>query len=242
MFVVSPDFLEPIYKESAGYTFKIQGYGNFQDACKGLLKTNVQDIIGFLILAEKLPEDLSYFEKFLEYCNLVSDVSKRIVIALQNNTGFNQLILRIKPKNIKVSLISNYEVVSDTFIKKTLFGTILKDSLKPYKVLSDDIIDINRFTEKISIKYTPLFHSYTFKCIEPILNYSSLEEALSVDKNLRELEKFDDILYELRLVYLYKKFNMEYKVSYDLDSMILSNSQYCVYKSIEAIIDETYGG
>ena len=59
IFVISPVYLEALYEEAKPFDFRLQGYGNFTDACEGLLYTNVKDIIGYAYVADNLPKDLS---------------------------------------------------------------------------------------------------------------------------------------------------------------------------------------
>lgn len=77
IYVISPTFLKSLYKEALHYDFKLQGYGNVTNALKGLLKTNIDDILGFAYVNTRLPSNTQPLEFFIKTCGMLSECYDR---------------------------------------------------------------------------------------------------------------------------------------------------------------------
>lgn len=165
MYVVSPDFLLPFEEQSANYTFNIKGFRlfvndpdspNVLSAKSELYKSNINDIIGFVILVD----DLSYYiDEINEFLTSVDSFckghSRRVVIGTMINKGDKAFSELVYVENIELFRVTNINILTDHIVKHELFGTVIKGKT-PYKFMlknSDNLhyVDIPR------LKYTPIF-------------------------------------------------------------------------------------
>ena len=52
IFMISPSFLDAAFTEAKKYDFVLQGYGSFEMGIQGLVKINVIDLLGIVLLVE----------------------------------------------------------------------------------------------------------------------------------------------------------------------------------------------
>ena len=158
IFVISPDYLEPLFNEAKKYDFKIQGYSTIQEAAKGLIKTNVYDILGFTFVSRTLPKDSSHLKSFLSLCNSMN-VRKKFLFALNDNSRLHELFTDHNYSNLDISYLNAIEVMTDIEINQNIFGSILKYNYAPYKLDAKQDSEFRK-TQLPRLEYKPVINKY----------------------------------------------------------------------------------
>lgn len=203
IFVISPVYLEALYEEAKPFDFRLQGYGNFTDACEGLLYTNVKDIIGYAYVADNLPKDLKEFDRFLSYCNLIATEETTFMLAIKDERNLADLKGFAKYKKINFSHIPNIEVFTDLLIKRDIYGSLLLSKYEPYQL---NVEPQKHFLHDIStIEYKPLFNNVILSLFNKPYLMRNVEETLKNDEIYNDVSKYSAPLEIMRrmLVMLY---------------------------------------
>lgn len=238
IFAISPDYLDVLNKESAKYDFALQGYGSFQKACKCLIKTNVEDILGYVFLSYELPKDLTFFREFLDKCNLCGG-DKKFLIATLNQARITQLDYS-SYKNLKFGIVKINEVVTDVVINRDIFGSILLANFEPY-VLTEKVEQKSINGNVPILTYEPLLSKDVLDCVDKIQLHSSLEETIRYDEILYRFKLAKSPLALLREFYI-KSF---YPIEQDKSSLecILNNctpKEYGIYKALIEMVSSEH--
>lgn len=226
IFIISPTYLNVLYKEALKYDFKLQGYGNVTNALKGLLKTNVSDIIGFAYVNTRLPTNLSHLKYFMSLCGMIcehADTPKKFIIALQDTEGFEDLLDRdfgnIDFSHIPISTLTDIEV------NRGIFGSILKNNYNPYdislKKQDDDAFDVNSIDLTKNdllalhdsfpvLSFHHAINPYYLQVFEHYILRESLEETIKQDDIFQDFSLYNKKLASLRKIYI----NIDYILSY----------------------------
>ncbi len=228
LFLISPQYLNALFEESKKYEFALQGYGNFNNAHKGLMYTNLSDVLGFAFVADALPSNLAKLKAFIKLVNVMSSVKKiTFLFALRDNSGLEKIVNTKRYKNITFKYIPGIEVFTDVVINKGIFGSILLDNYAPYVL---KVTEKHEFSEDIPcLSYKPLFTKYVMSVLDTPEFLSSLEETLEYDVYYSEVSKFNSTLGSLRECYLRFLFNED--VSEDLSA--IENSLHSVDNPID---------
>lgn len=237
IYVVSPDYLEALYTEAKNYTFCLQGYGNFYDATKGLLKTNISDILGFCYVGTELFYEKSDTSAYLETCNMLCrNNTKKFIFALQNSRGLADVLKISDFKNLNVSYLPDFEILTDTVINKQLFGSILLDNYSPY-LIKDEQPPVFK-VENPSLQYQTLFSDYVLQCLNPIDKLATFEDTKLNDNIYQEyINDKSDIAY-IRECKIKKLFDMPYdkKAIIEIIEKREEVQQYCIYRALASEI------
>lgn len=182
VFVISPDFLESILKESEKYSFEIQGYGNFKTACKRLMCVNATDLLGFVYLS-KTPckvgsEEYKSMLEFLHLCDLAEMNKKFLIMSQASLTDFSSLAS--KYKSIRFALLQNIEFVTDNVLNKDVFGSILLDNYEPYKFSKEKPVVLGDYSCP-RLEWKGLLPPALFEVEEKVHPLEELEDTLEND-------------------------------------------------------------
>ena len=220
IFAVSPSYLRYIREESLKYQFKLQGYGSLSKALDGLMKTNASEIGGFILVVDRLPDNKSMLYEFIRLCDMISENSspvKRFVFGLQDDSGLLPFLKESGFKNLEFYL-SKFEIVTDSFIKKDMFGTILDSYYKPYN--SNLEYKIKSTSTLKGLKYIPPLPVAVAKCLSPVAMLESVESSIDLDLYLKDLKSVSEIYYQLRLFGIKRKYDADYGNIEHLENMI----------------------
>ena len=239
IFMISPDYLEVCYNEIKKYECTLQGYGNFESGLRGLLKTNVSDILGYVFLSQALPKDREIFHEFLYRCNLCGG-DKKFLIALLDTTGLSEINFSLYP-NLRFGYIAITEVITNVTINRDIFGSILLDNFEPYK-FTDTEQAIPDLQKNYRLQYKPLFSSYILDCLQRVHLMDTLDETLLGDKVLYKYKKDNSILAAFREHYIKTYFsdNVDNSHLFDLISAESNGFTYGVYRSLINLISDNH--
>lgn len=97
IFMISPSFLDAAFTEAKKYDFVLQGYGSFKMGVQGLVKINVIDLLGIVLLVEN--------EKQIVLCSILKRYKKEIFL-----WEFNQNMSAVPLKVLDKLIETCYEV------------------------------------------------------------------------------------------------------------------------------------
>lgn len=210
MYVVSPDFLLPFERESKDCSFYIQGYRDFvsytnedgssyKSAISELYKTNINDILGFIILVDSLEPYIKDINTYLQEVNKVCKDNRRRVVIGSITAKSDRYLAQLDPTpNIDLYRVTNIDIVTDVTIRRDLFGTILAGRA-PYKFL-DSKNNKRSYIELPTLKYNPIISKRILRVLNPVTLISEdFDKVLSYDDvYVGYLEEGDTILAYIR--------------------------------------------
>lgn len=246
IFVVSPDYMDALYKESKSYSFDLQGYGSFKEANAGILRTNVSDILGFVILAEELPSEGSleyqHLLTFIRRCNSLKS-NRKFVIASSATISSKLLKLLKSQKNLRVFISSRFDSVTDVVINKNVFGSILLDNYNPYSFKNKEEENWKDYGSP-SLRFLPIVNSASTACISKVDKLDTFERTLENDKVFRELSQAKSEMLHFRKYFIAKEFfddvtSYEKKAEEVLNSMQDDYASWCLCASLKKFIDSS---
>lgn len=239
IFMISPDYLEVCFNEIKDYDCTLQGYGSIEKGIKGLLKTNVSDILGYVYLSSALPTDLGILDEFLYRCNLYGG-NKKFLIALLNTSGLNRIDFSKYP-NLRFGYIAIPEVITNVTINRDIFGTILLDNFSPYK-FENDVKTIPDLQNVYRLQYKPVFSSYILDCLKRVHIADSLEDTLLSDKVLYKYRMDQSILADFREHYIRTYFSDDVDNShlFELINTETNGMTYGVYRALIDLISASH--
>lgn len=225
IFVVSPWYLNSIYKEAQKYSFDLQGYGTFKSAISGITKVNACDLLGLAFVGKHLPESKNKGFKdmldFFQLCDLMAS-NKKFIIATEVPIAPWLPVFK-KYKHIRFIEPSAYDVMSDVVINKQVFGSILLDNSKAY--LMGIPQQETPMYDSPRIEYVPLFADALIQCVRKVEILDTTERTLDNDDTYRRFRSDKSFLQYFRAYYVSI-------LTEDLDSV----SQIC--ETITAILEE----
>lgn len=238
---VSPEHTRGLSEEIKPYSHSLAAYGNFEAASSGLRKLNSAEILGFLIILEDIPDDLQAFIKYIKRCNMISTgspVRKRLVIALQDQSDD----IKFSDTSIFSELDFyrlRYERMTDSFIKRDLFGLLLRAQNHPYKKKESVSVDFAKYSSKQSLQYNPLFSPVDMLALEDVQLRDDLHHTLVEDLPLAKLQDSSSFHYLLRKHAITKLFDESSHDNQDLLNYIADQSSKeklqlsLLYKSVQ---------
>lgn len=252
IFVISPDYLDSIFKEAKKYDFSIQGYSTVQDAAKGLLKTNVFDILGFVFVSRTLPKDLSVLHGFMELCNSMQ-TRRKFLFALNDNSRLFELFRDGGFQYLDIAYLNEIEVMTDIEINQNIFGSILKYNYDPYKLDDKERPSLAKGNLP-RLEYRPIINKYPLNVLEGVHVADTVDNTLKYDKiygEYRESENPDESLCKLRELYVKVDYSLKYKLQNKaelleeirqcdklISDLCTDNTLLCIYKSLLTIIKD----
>lgn len=234
LFVVSPDYLDAVFAEAKKYDFYLQGYGNLESAYKGLMKTNISDILGFVYLADSLPDNLGPLAEFVKKCDILNE-SRKFIFALRDTTNLQVLLNQLKVSNIKIGYLPELEVITDSVINKDIIGSILLDSYKPYKLNETEVNDVKRFSVN-RLHYEPLFSDSIFDCFGAVEKLATVEQTLNYDAFYNKYKDFNKVLTEIRKCFILREFGEVLDKKKLLELIKDEVEHYCEYRALVDIL------
>lgn len=225
IYVISPTFLKSLYKEALHYDFKLQGYGNVTNALKGLLCTNIDDILGFAYVNTRLPYNTEPLEVFIQTCGMLSecyDTPKKFLFALQDTEGLEE-IFNQDYGNLEFSYLPDVEVFTDLEINRGIFGSILKYNYDPYrtvivgrksesklKSVEDGTLakaDLVKLLDDFNrLEYVQAINPYFLKVFEPFHMLDNLKRTVEDDEIFQDYSEYNKLYANLRKVHLSIKY------------------------------------
>ena len=204
IFAISPNYLEALYNESKNFEFTLQGYGNIAESYKGLQGVNIKNILGFIYLGDKLPDE-KQFKRFLRVCNLISANNPRpFVIALCDGATLGNSLNTKKYKNLKFYTLPSIEILTNLVIKADIFGPILLDNFQPYQF--NEEVSESKIGHLNTIEYKPIISDVFYKIFSPAHYQGSLHNFIENDKIYNNLLTSNKLLAECRLIVLRCKY------------------------------------
>lgn len=227
--VISPDYLESCFKEAQDFSFCMQGYGNFEMANNRLMYTNAQDILGFAYVCEEMPKSGSkkykQMLKFFDNCNLMQ-ANLKFVIVTQGNIG--SVLKDLKQfKFLRFAYKESVEYITDTVLRRDVFGSILIDVYNPYEEIPTEVKDFTGF-DCPRLSFRPIVPDTLFLVASTVRRLDTLKETIDNDVILLKYGD-NEIVALLRQIFIIHRFgedcekliNQFYKKVVDLDDTIL---------------------
>lgn len=237
IFMISPSFLDAAFTEAKKYDFVLQGYGSFKMGVQGLVKINVIDLLGIVLLVENEKQLGIDALRFLKLCNSMESNKKVLVVSQSNLTTFSNKIKEFR--NLRFAILQNIEVVTDDLINRQIFGSILLDNYEPYNLdnNTDRVLVPYRYE---SLEYKPLISPYLLNCISKVVILDDIKKTLLSDKVYQQYIKDKSILASFREFYI--KHLMSYKVDPDILEKAIVDSNvrdpYLYYALIKLVCGE----
>lgn len=252
IFVISPDYLDSIFKEAKKYDFGIQGYSTVQDAAKGLLKTNVFDILGFVFVSRTLPKDLSVLHGFMDLCNSMQ-ARRKFLFALNDNSRLFELFREGGFEYLDIAYVNEIEVMTDIEINQNIFGSILRYNYDPYKLDEKEKPSLAKGNLP-RLEYKPIINKYPLNVLEEVHIADTVETTLKYDKiyeEYRETENPDEALCKLRELYIKVDYSLKcqmhdkaelleemQKCDKLISDLCTDKTLLCIYKSLLTMIKD----
>lgn len=207
VYVISPDFLRPLVEESKDYSFAIRGYYSVEEGINNLKFSNMDDLLGFVILFKSLPRRLTPLVNFINHLDFLCD--KPVVLASMDKSGMNLVINNVTHDNIKLFLCTPIMDMTDLVIKRDLFGTIVRESFSPYKFKELDNKTLNKkdFVHS-KFLYESILNKDTLLIAEPVIKAMNVNMSLESDPVLRSLSPSNPMHY-LRTLKIFKYYNID---------------------------------
>lgn len=235
VYAISPDYMMPMIVESKMYSFYVKAYHNARVAYENLCKTNLSSILGFILFYEELPDNLTYIIKFINFINVIGTKDTLVILAVNDPEGVTDfLIPKLKVDNISFKYITGFEVVTDSFIKKSLYGSVVLHNFDPYIENISPYKEITSFNSNVAL--TPILSNDVISILSPVVKLNNSENTIKHDLVMNSPTESNLMLY-MRINYIRASFGEEI----DEEGMIsrikaLDGINVIVYKSIISIM------
>ena len=235
VYVVSPDYLMPMVVESKMYSFYVKAYHNAKVAYDNLCKTNLSSVLGFILFYEELPDNLTYIIKFINFMNIIGTKDTLVILAVNDPEGVTDfLIPKLHVKNITFKYITGFEVVTDSFIRKSLYGSVVLHNYDPYVESIKPYKEVTSFNSNIAL--TPILSNDVVSILSPVVKLNNSENTIKHDLIMNSPSDSNLMLY-MRMNYIKASFGEEI----DEEGMLarikaLDGINTIVYKSIISIM------
>lgn len=220
VFVVSPEYLTAIKKETDKYSFAIQGYGNFELAERGFIKINAKDFLGFIYAKDTITEnDKLDVIDFIERLLLFDEIDFEVVIISKSKNKLAEIGNEFQGEAIKIKCVYDYDYLDDQMLK-AIFADIIYYKEDPYEFKSKDKVKVLAPDRRYMLRHDYLFPKYTellFKRVNIIrtlndegVNEPDIEMTMAYDESLLELKQdsvYSDLL-ALRVAYISAHFGI----------------------------------
>ena len=178
----------------------------------------------------------------LEKMDEISPKDKLVIISINDETIYDDIVNECVFKNIRLFTVNYPEVVTDSFIKRDLVGTVLINLFDPYiEKKPNKLKTSNDYKNKI-VTYEPIIDSRIFWLLEPIEPTLELRRCINNDEVLKRCEDKDQILYFLRIQQIYNEFNEEFSSEEMLENLLkdgnYSDFNKIVYRVIFKLIKD----
>ena len=241
LYVISPDYLDAVIKETKEYTFAIQGYRNFTEANEALHSQNIKDVLGFIYISDRMPEYFTDVYEFIDRCSIMTGKDKTFLIVCKDSKDVKDFLDYLEVCDLTLKVIAGYEVLTDVIIRNAV-STILMTQMKPY--VETDTIEEPMEDDDTSLSptlhYEQIFEPNVLDITMPVLKMSSVEETIRYDNIILKYRLEDEITYALRLAYIKANFGIFQSIKAQLEKVKFNNYYYCILKCVENTINNTY--
>lgn len=204
VYAVTPDYMLPLIEESKMYSFYVKAYPSAKSGYMNLHKTNLSSILGFILFYEELPDNLTYIIKFINFINLIGNKDTLVVLAVNDPDGVQDfLIPKLEVGNIEFKYITGFEVVTDSFIRKSLFGSIVLHNFEPYIEEVEPYSEITQFNNNVPL--TPILPSDIMYILSPVIKLNNSENTIKHDSIMNSNIDSNLVLY-MRVNYIRASF------------------------------------
>lgn len=189
VFLMSPHYIRPLVENSQDFSFQVKAYSDETVALDNLKDTNVGEILGFILVYSYLPDELLPLVTLLNSINRIVN-NKPLILAVeeQSDKGLNIILENVNIDNLDFYYINGIDAMTDTVIKRDLYGTIVKINYKPYEIPRRDIPKVlPEIPYRIS--YEPNLPLYVQLLANPVIHAPDLKTALDMDTVKVALEK-----------------------------------------------------
>lgn len=231
---ISPEYAKPMLKESARFSFDVNVFPNAEIAYSNLIKINQHTILGYVLLYDKIPEDPSDLINFINFINLIGDRETIVILAIKDSKGFNILMDYVEVDNITFLHIIDFECVTDTFIKRNLYGSILIRKFRPY----EDRVELFKSQSQFQFndRLFPVLPKDVLAILSPVRKLIDSTYTIESDKILHE-NKDNALVYYLRLNRIKKLFGEEIDYEGMLDRVESSGVNKILYSIVCLMIE-----
>lgn len=243
LYFVSDSYVKAIDKEVEDYSFDCKIYPSIKTARKFLIASNISEVLAFVFLLDKVSNtDYNDLLDLLEKIDEISPKDKLVIISINDETIYDDMVNECVFKNIRLFTVNYPEVVTDSFIKRDLVGTVLINLFDPYiEKKPNKLKTSNDYKNKI-VTYEPIIDSRIFWLLEPIEPTLELRRCINNDEVLKRCEDKDQILYFLRIQQIYNEFNEEFSSEEMLENLLkddnYSDFNKIVYRVIFKLIKD----
>lgn len=206
-------YLEVIIRESRRFSFNLQGYGSFELAKAGLLKSNASDLAGYAFVNDSVPnigsQEFNHMMEFLNLCNLMGRKKFVIVTRSALQGKFASVLKRFEILDFYAA--SGNEYITDSIISTNVFGSLLMTVKQPYKLKPEEKQSLKEFTCP-TVQLVPAVNYFLLQCLEPISKLESIEQTSEYDTIYQDYLKTKTILAELRkarIMHVHKQYDEE---------------------------------
>lgn len=232
LYFVSDSYVKAIDKEVEDYSFDCKIYPSIKTARKFLIASNISEILAFIFLLDKINDtDYDDLLDLLEKIDEISPKGKLVIISLNDETIYDDILNECTFKNIKLFTVDYPEVVTDSFIKRDLVGTVIVNLFDPYIENKNKKLKTSDDYKNKTIIYEPIIDSRIFWLLEPIEPTLELRRCIDNDEVLKRCEEKYQILYFLRIQQIYKEFNEKFSSEEMLENL-LKESNYSDFNKI----------
>lgn len=229
--IISPHYLESIFKESKKYSFMIHGYGTAQKAKNSLIYANLEEILGFALVYDTLPsansKEFKDIVEFARLCNSMKSNRKFLVVTRGNAAELGASLKEFK--NLRFFVVQNLEYITDVVINKNVFGSILLDNYQPYELRKEEKVSINDI-ESTTLSFTPCIPGYLFEIFTKVLKLETVEDTVLYDKCYLKYKTINPIVADLRRIFIMEQFSED-----------TSDEEVLLLKQIETLDAKMHG-
>ena len=252
IFVVSPDYLPALCEEAEKYQTSVMAFGSVELALEGLDRVMISDVIGFAFLGSRLPQNLNQFCEFLKLIDQYETRVKFKFLLDRKDTTYKKINYNAF-KNIDFYYASFDEVLTDQFVNKELFGSLLLDKFKPYRLGDSELKSSGGSVwveEAHSIK---MIGAECSLITQEVVFANSLKETLISDIGLQRLQARNSEVGIFRLLWVCKQMTLtqedkkylaqvlkEQKSPEEVLDSIKDVQLYCLCKSILEVVHFDY--
>ena len=240
IYLVTPDYMLAIIEESKDYSFSIKAYSDEEMAYKNLAFTNQTSILGYLLVYEELPEDLTDLIIFINFLNLIGSKDTVVLLAVNDPSGLEDYLLpNLKTNNINFMYFTEYEIMTDLVIRHNLFGSIIINKFDPYI----ENVNIPNFVTSFNSNknLVPVLPNDILLIFNPIYKLDTIEVTIKHDEVMKNHSDNSLVSY-IRLNRIYAMFGKEV----DYGGMLFrvnsaSNIDKVLYRVVCQVIKDEYG-
>lgn len=239
VYLVTPDYMLPVIEESKMYSFFMKAYPDAKSGYNNLINTNLSSVLGFVFFYEELPEDLTYLVKFINFLNVIGDKNTLVVLAVNNPDGVRDyLFKKIRTDNITFKYTTEFEIVTDSFIKRSIFGSIVLHNFDPYVESIKTLNEVTTFNSNEAL--TPILPNDILQILSPVVKLNNSDNTIKHDIVMNTV-KDNGLLMYMRINYIRASFGDDLDVE-GMHSRVnaIDGLNKIVYGSVINIIHNLY--